>query len=82
MDYLEDNVLAKGQVGFRKALRATGPHFHLKETHRPNHKHKARSTLCCFVDLQKAFDNVWHKALMPKIAQNRGTRKKFSNYQR
>ena len=68
VSFLESRGLfAKEQAGFRKHQRTTDQIFILKQI--IDHALKSRNgrLYCCFVDFQKAFDNVWHEALLLKL---------------
>lgn len=67
-NYLEDNeLLIKEQAGFRKGLRTDDQIFILKKIVDDIIKTKNGRLYACFVDFQKAFDNVWHDALLLKL---------------
>ena len=66
-EFLEQSdSLVKEQAGFRKTYRTTDHIFILKKL--VDNAMKTRNRLyCCFVDFQKAFDNVWHEVLLVKL---------------
>lgn len=67
-NYLETNdLLAKEQAGFRKHFRTTDQIFILKNLVDQVIKNRNSRLYCCFVDFRKAFDNVWHTALLLKL---------------
>lgn len=66
--YLEkNNILIKEQAGFRKGYRTSDQIFILKKIVDDIIKVKNGRLYACFVDFQKAFDNVWHEALLFKL---------------
>ena len=67
-EYLERNkILSREQAGFRKNHRTTDQIFILSKLVDNVMKTRNRRLYCCFVDFQKAFDNVWHEALFLKL---------------
>lgn len=67
-DYLEENnCLVREQAGFRKTFRTTDHIFLLNKLVDSVLKTRTKRLYCCFVDFQKAFDNVWHQALLVKL---------------
>ena len=68
VNYLEDRKLyAPEQAGFRKNFRTTDHVYVLKSLVDKHLKSKTDRLYCCFVDLQKAFDTVWHDAMLLKL---------------
>lgn len=63
----DDNIIRKEQAGFRKGYRTTDQIFVLKKIVDDLLKLKNGRMYACFVDFQKAFDNVWHEALLLKL---------------
>jgi hypothetical protein len=59
--------LVKEQAGFRKKYRTTDHIFVLNKLVDDVMKTKNKRLYCCFVDFKKAFDNVWHEALLVKL---------------
>ena len=55
------------QAGFRKNHRTTDQIFILSKLVDYVMKTKNKRLYCCFVDFQKAFDNVWHDGLFLKL---------------
>lgn len=69
-DFLEDNkLLAPEQAGFRRSHRTSDHIIILKTVVDKYMKSNSGRLYCCFVDLQKAFDNVWHTAMLLKLQQ-------------
>lgn len=69
--FLEKNdILLREQAGFRKNYRTTDQIFILKNIVDDIIKTKNGRLYGCFVDFQKAFDNVWHDALLLKLYKN------------
>jgi hypothetical protein len=67
--YLEvTNKLDGAQNGFRKDHR-TSDNIYILNTLIQKHKHEKRKLYACFVDLSKAFDNVWRHGLLYKMAE-------------
>ena len=68
--YLEDNnLLIKEQAGFRKSYRTTDHIFILKKIVDGVISKRNGRLYGCFVDFNKAFDNIWHDALFWKLAR-------------
>lgn len=66
--YLDnENILIKEQAGFRKKYRTTDQIFIIKKIIDQALNVKNGRLYGCFVDFQKAFDNVWHDALLTKL---------------
>lgn len=66
--FLESNHLyAREQAGFRKKSRTTDQIFILKKIVDGIITNRKDRLYACFVDFQKAFDNVWHEALLLKL---------------
>ena len=63
----QNNRLINEQAGFRKTYRTTDHIFVLNKLVDNVMKTKNKRLYCCFVDFQKAFDNVWHDALLLKL---------------
>ena len=77
--YLESNdKLCKEQAGFRKNHRTTDQIFLLTKLVDNVVKTRNKRLYCCFVDFQKAFDNVWHQALFVKLHETGVTGKCFN----
>ena len=68
VEYLEDNdLLSKEQAGFRKGFRTTDHIFVLRKIIDKYIHNRNGRIYACFVDFQKAFDSVWHDALLLKL---------------
>ena len=65
----QNNLLAKEQAGFRKGYRTTDQIYILSKLVQETLKSRDKRLYCCFVDFSKAFDNIWHEALLLKIAR-------------
>ena len=66
--YLENNnLLIKEQAGFRKQSRTTDHIFILKKIVDDVISKRNGRLYSCFVDFNKAFDNIWHDALLLKL---------------
>ena len=66
-NYLEENnLLIKEQAGFRKSFRTTDHIFVLKKIIDGTISKRNGRLYGCFVDFNKAFDNIWHEALLEK----------------
>jgi exonuclease III len=67
----EKKVLANNQIGFRKGY-STRDHIFVIKTLVDKYiksKSKCNRIYACFVDFKKAFDSVWHDALLLKLQQ-------------
>ena len=62
-----NNLLIKEQAGFRKHSRTTDHIFILKKIIDHTIAKKNGRLYSCFVDFNKAFDNIWHDALLVKL---------------
>jgi hypothetical protein len=62
----ENKIIAKEQAAFRKGYRTTD-HIYLLKTIVKKYITQNKKLYTCFVDLEKAFDSVWRKALLHKI---------------
>ena len=68
VEYVEDNdLLSKEQAGFRKGFRMTDHIFVLRKIIDKYINNRNGRIYACFVDIQKAFDSVWHDALLLKL---------------
>ena len=67
--FMEDNQLyAREQAGFRKVSRTSDQIYVLRKLVEDTIKSGTKKRLySCFVDFRKAFDSVWHDALMLKL---------------
>ena len=67
--HLEDNgFFSKYQSGFRKSKSTNDHHFRLSQTLMESFS-QGEHVLAAFLDVEKAFDNVWHNGLRYKIYQ-------------
>ena len=67
--HLEDNsFFSKYQSGFRKSKSTNDHLFHLSQTIMESFN-RGEHVIAAFLDVQKAFDNVWHNELRYKIYQ-------------
>jgi hypothetical protein len=65
--YIEqNNILRPEQIGFRKKCR-TADHIFVLKTLIQKYKKDRKAIYACFIDLEKAFDSVWHEALFYKL---------------
>ena len=69
-NYLEENnLLINEQAGFRKSSRSTDHIFILKKIVDCAISKRNGRLYGCFVDFNKAFDNIWHDALLLKLTK-------------
>ena len=67
---LEDNgFLSKYQSGFRKCKSTNDHLFYLSQTIMESFNRGEHVVIAVFLDVEKAFDNVWHNGLRHKICQ-------------
>ena len=67
--HLEDNgFFSKYQLGFRKPKSTNDHLFHLSQTIMESFN-QGEHVIAAFLDVEKAFDNVWHNGLRYKIYQ-------------
>ena len=67
--HLEDNgFFSKYQSGFRKSKSTNGHLFRLSQTMMESFN-RGEHVIAAFLDVEKAFDNVWHNGLRYKIYQ-------------
>ena len=67
--HLEDNgFFSKYQSGFRKSKSTNDHLFHLSQTIMESFN-RGEHVIAAFLDVEKAFDNVWHNGLRYKIYQ-------------
>ena len=67
--HLEDNgFFSKVQSGFRKSKSTNNHLFHLSQTIMERFN-RSEHVIATFLDVEKAFDNVWHNGLRYKIYQ-------------
>ena len=67
--HLKDNgFFSKYQSGFRKSKSTNDHFFHLSQTIMESFN-RGRYVIAAFLDVEKAFDNVWHNGLRYKIYQ-------------
>ena len=67
--YLEDNgFFSKYQSGFRKSKTTNDHLFRLSQTIMESFN-RGEHVIAAFLDVEKAFDNVWHNGLRYKIYQ-------------
>lgn len=70
---IENNILAKNQLGFVKGKRTSDHIFTVKAiidkyvSINRNNKNKSRKLFVCFVDISKAFDKIWRDGLFYKL---------------
>ena len=68
--FLEKNdVIPKEQSGFRQARSTTDNLAYLTEKMKKALRTKYQGMYCTFFDIKKAFDRVWHKKLLSKLAE-------------
>lgn len=68
MDYIEiNNLLVRQQAAFSKTSRTTDYRFILNKIIDEAMKTKDGRPYSCFVDIQKAFNNVWQEALLLQL---------------
>ena len=63
-----NNKLSEYQIGFRAGCR-TSDHIFVLKTLTDIYKKKKKKLFSCFVDLQKAYETVWHNGLFYKLLQ-------------
>jgi hypothetical protein len=69
--YAESNgLIDERQIGFRKGARTTDHTFVIKTLFNKYCQHGNTPMYACFIDFQKAFDSVWHEALLIKLLRN------------
>ena len=67
-----ENLLHPSQIGFLKGFRTTDRIFSLKTLIDKYVSNVNKGKLfCCFVDLQKVFDSVWHDGLLYKLLRSK-----------
>ena len=66
---IEKNIIDKSQIGFKKKAR-TSDHIFVMNTILQKYSRCKQKLYLCFVDFKKAFDSVWHDALMLKLLEN------------
>jgi hypothetical protein len=67
--FLKDQqIIKEEQIGFRQGAR-TSDHIFVLKTVIDSYIKKKRRVYSCFIDLKKAFDSVWRKAMFTKMAQ-------------
>ena len=68
--HLEDNgFFSKYQSGFRKSKSTNDHLFRLSQTIMESFSREYEHVIAAFLDVEKAFDNVWHNGLRYKIYQ-------------
>ena len=68
-NHLEDNgFFSKYQSGFRKSKSTNDHLFHFSQTIMESFN-RGEHVIAAFLDVEKAFDNVWHNGLRYKIYQ-------------
>jgi hypothetical protein len=68
-EYLvKNNIMRMEQIGFRKKCR-TADHIFVLKTLIQKYKKDKKPIYSCFIDLRKAFDSVWHDALLYKLLE-------------
>ena len=66
---MEDNdVFSKYQLRFKKSKSTNDHHCHLSQTIIESFN-RGEHVIAAFLDVEKAFDNVWHNGLSYKIYQ-------------
>ena len=83
--YLDaNNLITKNHSGLRPEDSTTNQLLYLvNEIHQAFEDHKSLEVRAVFLDISKAFDNVWHDGLLFKLTQNGvsgGLLKLFENY--
>ena len=67
----ERNLLHPSQIGFLLGFRTSDHIFSLRTIIDMNVTHTRKGKLfCCFIDLKKAFDSVWHPGLFKKLSHH------------
>ncbi len=66
----EHNVLTKSQIGFLPNYRTTDHIFTLHTLIDKYMNQNKTKIFACFVDLQKAFDSIWHEGLLSKLLES------------
>ena len=62
-------IIKSSQIGFRNGSRTSDHMFIIKTLMEKSVKEK-RNLFICFIDFEKAYDSVWHKALILKLLRN------------
>lgn len=65
----ENNTLHYSQIGFVKKCRTTD-HIFVIKTLLDKYLKQKKKLYICFVDMQKAFDTIWHTGLLYKLQLN------------
>ena len=66
----ENGLISKNQIGFQKQCRTSDHILTLKSVVKKYVTLGEKKLYACFVDLEKAFDSVWHKGLFCKLESN------------
>lgn len=62
-----NNLIDERQSGFRKKARTSDNVFIIKSLHEKFCLQDGKKLFACFIDFKKAFDSVWHDALLLKL---------------
>ena len=72
IDFCENNnVINRGQLGFRKNNRTIDQVTTLKNIINKYVYDNKKKLYTCFVDFKKAFDSIWHDGLFYKRSKNK-----------
>jgi hypothetical protein len=63
----ESNLIDECQIGFKKKARTTDHMFIIRTLIEKYCKKGKKPLYACFVDFQKAFDSIWHEAMLVKL---------------
>ena len=63
----ETNLIDECQIGFKKKARTTDHMFIIQTLIEKYCKKGKKPLYACFIDFQKAFDSIWHEAMLVKL---------------
>ena len=70
-EYCEQtNLINNGKIGLKKKCRTSDHLLILKSIINKHVYDNKKKVYTCFVDLKKAFDSIWQKALFHKLESN------------
>jgi hypothetical protein len=67
---LKHTILDERQIGLKKAARTSDHIFIIKSLFEKHCTKEHKKLYACFIDFRKAFDTVWHEALLLKLLRN------------
>ena len=71
------SLISQNQIGFKQKSRTADHIFSLK-TIIDHYKSKKKKVFAAFIDLRKAFDNIWRVGLFYKLLKSGLPKKKFN----